>query len=54
MENINPHMSFLELLDVLNEKLIKEDKNELPLIMIVEKVFVVCVHYILMEKPMDQ
>ena len=27
MENINSHMSFLELLDVLNEKLIKEDKD---------------------------
>ena len=25
MKNINSHMSFLELLDVLNERLIKED-----------------------------
>ena len=27
MDNINSHMSFLELLDVLNERLIKDDKD---------------------------
>ena len=27
MQGINPHMSFLELLDVLNEKLINENED---------------------------
>ena len=30
MKNINSHMSFLELLDVLNERLIKDDKHPIP------------------------
>ena len=40
MENVNSHMSFLELLDVLNEQLIKA---LLHLNMIVEKAFVAAV-----------
>ena len=27
VDNLNTHMSFLEMLDVLNEKLINDDKN---------------------------
>ena len=27
LENLNAHMSFLEMIDVLNEKLVAEDKD---------------------------
>ena len=47
-------MSFLEMMDVLNEQLINKGEEPVALIMIVEKVFVVCVLCILMEKLMDQ
>ena len=30
MQGINPHMSFLELLDVLNQKLINENEDPNP------------------------
>ena len=47
-------MSFLEMMDVLNEQLIGKELILLLLIMIVEKEFAVCVHVILMEKLMVQ
>ena len=39
----NEHMSFLEMLDVLNEEIISQKANQLHLSMIVEKEFVVLV-----------
>jgi len=47
--DVSPDMSFLEMLDVLNEQL-----NLWPLITIVVRVFAGCVPYILMEKHMVQ
>ena len=40
VDNLNTHMSFLEMLDVLNEKLVSEDRSLLLLIMTAEKGFV--------------
>ena len=43
LENIDPNISFLEMLDILNIKLVKEKKTPLLLIMTVEREFVVLV-----------
>ena len=43
LENIDPNISFLEMLDILNIKLVKEKKIQSLLIMTVEKEFVVLV-----------
>ena len=44
IQNVSEHMSFLEMLDVLNEELV-EKLSLLLLIMIVEKEFTVCAHF---------
>ena len=46
LNNLNTHMSFLEMLDVLNERLVEEGKERLLLIMTVEKEYVVVVRYL--------
>ena len=43
LDDVSPDMSFLEMLDVLNQELIDKDDEPIALIMIVEKEFVVCV-----------
>ncbi len=42
-KDISTDMSFLEMLDVVNEQLTVTEKNPLLLIMIAARVFVVCV-----------
>ena len=42
IENVSPDMSFLEMMDVLNEQLIGQALTLLPLIMTAEKGFVEC------------
>ena len=39
LENIDPNISFLEMLDILNIKLVKEKKIQLPLIMTAGRVY---------------
>jgi len=51
---ISEHMSFLEMMDVLNEQLVNAGEDLLLLIMIVEKEFVECVRCLSTEKHMDQ
>ena len=41
LENIDPNISFLEMLDILNIKLVKEKRILLHLIMTAEKEFAV-------------
>ena len=43
VDNISEEASFLEMLDTLNESLVSKNLYLLPLIMIVEKEFAVCV-----------
>ena len=52
LKDISPDSSFLEMLDILNNELINKGEALCHSIMIVEKVFVVLVHYILMESLM--
>ena len=41
LENVDPNISFLEMLDILNNKLVKEKRTPSPLIMTVEKEYAV-------------
>ena len=50
--DISEHMSFLEMMDVLNEQIIKKEKNLLHLTMIVVKEFAECVRCTSMVKHM--
>ncbi len=52
VKEISSEMSFLEMFDVLNEKLVQEGKDPLHLTVIVVKAFVVRAACILTEGPM--
>ena len=54
LNNLNTHMSFLEMLDVLNERLVEEGKEPVALIMTVEKEYVECALWLLMEDRMGR
>ncbi len=41
LENVDPNISFLEMLDILNNKLTKEKKTQWPLTTIAEREYVV-------------
>lgn len=52
VDNIEPDMSFLEMLDILNDEFSLRGKIPLLLTTIVVKEFVECVHFSLTERPM--
>ena len=52
LNNVDPDMSFLEMLDVLNQNLFLREKNLLLLIMTVEREFVGCALLLLMAHHM--
>ena len=50
LDGVSPEVSFLEMMDQLNEKLIKEVKIPSPLITTAAKASVVCVGWSLMDR----